>query len=391
MLIVLQIAGAVALLVAAGLLVRSFARVLAVDPGFDPANVATVRVFLTPPAYRTIDQQIDYVTRALETLRAMPGVVAASAVSQPPFDNEGAGTALAVAVEGRTYAPGTHPQALYRATDAAYFSTAGLQLLDGRGFSSDDRRGGPLVAVVNASMARQLWPGERAIGRRFEFADGRNAGWLTVVGVVNDVATDGLERTERPAVYAPFVQRTLPFLRWMTVVVRTSGDVTAALPSVRARLQAVDPNQPLYAASSMETLIAGSLSERRFSLMLMLAFAGLTLTLSALGVYGTLAQRVAERRREIGVRLALGARPGQVFRVVMIEGAALVAAGTALGALVVFVGVPLIRESLFGISPADAWTYVAIALLLTLTTVLATIVPSAAAARTDPVRAMRGE
>jgi predicted permease len=390
-LIVVQVAGAFALLAAAGLLVRSFTRVLDVDPGFDPSNAATVRVFLTPPTYRTVEQQIDYVGRALETLRSMPGVVAASAVSQPPFDTEGAATTLAVAVEGRTYAPGSHPPAAYRATDAAYFEAVGMRVLEGRTFSPDDRRGRPLVAVINESMARQLWPGERAIGRRFEFADGRGAGWLTVVGVVNDVATDGLEQSERPAVYAPFEQRTLPFLRWMTLVVRTGSDVTTALPSIRARLQAVDPNQPLYAASSMAATMAASLAERRFSLMLMLAFAVLTLTLSALGVYGTLAQRVAERRREIGVRLALGARPGQVFRAVMGEGAALVTAGAASGALVVIVGVPLIRESLFGISPADAWTYVVIALLLAVTTILATLVPSTSAARTDPVRAIKGD
>ena len=321
----------------------------------------------------------------------MPGVTAASAVSQPPFDAEGAGSSLATAVEGRMYAPGTHPTARYRATDAAYFATAGIRVVEGRTFTADDRRGAPLVAVVNQAMARQFWPGESALGRRFEFADGRGAGQLTVVGVVNDVATDGLETSERPAVYAPFVQRTLSFLRWMTLVVRTGGDIDAAMPAIRARLQAVDPNQPLYAASSMEQTIAKSMAERRFSLMLMLTFSALTLTLSALGLYGTLAQRVAERTREIGVRLALGALPRQVFRLVMIEGATLVAAGMAIGAIVVIVGVPLIRESLFGVSPADAWTYVVIAALLAVTTVLATLVPSSAAARTDPVRAIKGD
>ena len=390
-LIVCQVAGAFALLAATGLLVRSFSRVMAVDPGFDPANVATVRVFLTPPAYRTVEQQIDYVSRALETLRHTPGVLAAAAVSQPPFDTEGAGTTLATAVEGRTYAPGSHPVAAYRATDAAYFSTVGMRLLDGRTFSADDRRGSPLVAVINQAMARQFWPRERAVGKRFEFADGRRAGWLTVVGVVNDVATDGLEQRERPAVYAPFVQRTLTFLRWMTLVVRTDGDVTTQLPAIRARLQAVDPNQPLYAASPMAQTIAASMAERRFSVTLITAFAALTLTLCALGLYGTLAQRVADRSRDLGVRLALGAKPSQIRRLVMREGATLVVIGMGLGAIIVGAGVPLIRESLFGVAPQDPATYLAIVAVLVATTVVATFVPSRAAARTDPVRVLKGD
>lgn len=390
-LIVCQVAGTFALLAGTGLLVRSFGKVLGVDPGFDPSNVATMRVFLTPPAYRSTEQQIQYVERAVEALRAMPGVVGASAVSQPPFDTEGAGTTLPIAVEGRTYAPGGHPIVSYRAADAAYFSTLGLRFADGRSFAADDRRGAPLVAVVNEAMARQMWPGERAVGRRFEFADGRNAGAVTVVGVVNDVATLGLERAERPTVYAPYVQRTLPFLRWMTLVVRTSDDVETRLPLVRAQLQAVDANQPLYAVSSMDRAIARSLGERRFSLALMLAFAVLTLTLSALGLYGTLAQRVADRSRELGVRLALGATSPQVFRLVMTEGVTLVAAGVALGTGLVAAGVPLIRGSLFGVPATDVITYVGILGVLAVTTLLATFLPSRAAARTDPLQILKGD
>jgi predicted permease len=389
-LIVIQVAGAFALLVAAGLLVRSFSWVLAVNPGFDATNVAAVRVFLTPPTYRSIESQIDYVTRAVEALRGVPGVHAAAAVSQPPFDTEGAGSALAVAAEGRTYAPGSHPTALYRPASPGYFETMGIALLDGRPFTDDDRRGGPLVAVINRAMASQLWAGERAIGRQFTFADGRNTGSLTVIGVVDDVATDGLEQAERPAVYAPFVQRTLPFLRWMTLVVRTETDIVPQLGAIRARLQAVDPRQPLYGLSTMAALIETSTAERRFSLLLMTVFAGLTLILSALGLYGVLTQRVAERTREIGVRLALGARPSQVFGLVMGEGVALVAVGVTLGFGLVVAGVPLIDEFVFGVSVSDAVTYLTIVLVLAVTTLVATALPSRAAARTDPVTVIKG-
>jgi putative ABC transport system permease protein len=386
-----QVAGAFALLVAAGLLTRSFSRVLAVDPGFDPHDLATMRVFLTPPAYRTLDQQVDYVTRALDALHTAPGVVSAAAVSQPPFDTEGSGTTLAAAVEGRSYAPGSHPIVAYRAVSASYFATIGLRALDGRGFTDEDRRGAPLVAVVNRTMAARLWPGESPIGRRFEFADGRIAGALTIVGVVGDVATDGLETAEPPSVYAPYLQRSLPFLRWMTLVARTEGDVAVQLPSLRARLQSVDPRQPLYGVGTMDAAIQRTLAERRFSLVLMALFAGLTLLLAAMGLYGTLAQRVAERSREIGVRLALGALPSHVFRLVMAEGAWLVAAGVGAGAGIVWLGVPLIRQSLFGVTAGDAWTYVAIALVLGAVTILAGAVPSRLAARTNPVTAIRGD
>ena len=255
-LVAVQVAGAFALLIATGLLVRSFARVLEVDPGFNPAQIVKLRVFLTPPAYRTIEQQIDFVTRALESLTQTAGIASAAAVTQPPFDAEGSGSTLATAVEGRTYAPGTHPVVAYRGVSADYFKAMELPILEGRAITEDDRRGSALVGVINRTMAERLWPGESAIGKRFEFADGRNAGWITVVGVAGDVATDGLEARESPAVYAPYVQRSLPFLRWMTFVVRTQGEVDRAMATIRARVQAIDPQQPIYAVGTMEATIA---------------------------------------------------------------------------------------------------------------------------------------
>jgi len=390
-LITVQIAGAFALLIAVGLLGRSFARVLDVSPGFDAANLITLRVFLTPPAYRTIEQQIDFVSRGLEALRHSPGVIAAAAVTQPPFDAQGAGTTLPTAVEGRTYAPGTQPIVAYRGVSAGYFATVGLPVLDGRPILETDRRGAPLVGVINRAMADQLWPGERPIGRRFEFADGRNAGWITVVGVVGDVATDGLEMRESPAVYTPYGQRSLPFLRWMTLVVRTNGDPGTAVASVRARLQQVDPQQPIFAVTTMEATMARSMAERRFAVVLMTVFAGLAIVIAALGVYGMLAQQVASRAREIGVRLALGARPGQVFATVIREGAGVSAVGVALGAGLTAVAAPLIESSLFGITTADPTTYGGGLLAIALMTVVASTMPALTAARTDPIGTLRSD
>ena len=390
-LVSVQVAGAFALVVATGLLVRSFAHVLDVDPGFNPDRLVTFRVFLTPPVYRTTEQQIDFVTRALETLSQTAGIISAAAVTQPPFDAEGSGTTLATAVEGKVYAPGTHPVVAYRGVSPNYFSTVALPILEGRAISPDDRRGSPLVAVINRAMADRLWPGERAIGRRFEFADGRKAGPITVVGITGDVATQGLEAPESPAVYAPYVQRTLPFQRWMTFVVRTSGDATQAIPLVRARVQQIDPQQPIYAIDTMDATIARSVAERRFSLAMIGGFAGLALLLAMLGVYGMLAQRVASRSREIGVRLALGAVPRQVFRLVVGEATSLVATGLLLGGAVVLLGSPLIESALFGVTASDAPTFLASVTMLALAALLASLVPAMTASRTDPVRTLRSE
>ncbi|HET9372528.1 MAG TPA: ABC transporter permease [Vicinamibacterales bacterium] len=378
-------------LVAAGLLVRSFTRVLAVDPGFDAANVAMMRVFLTPPTYRSLESQRDFVARAVDHLNAMPGVTGAAAVSEPPFDDNGSGTSLEIGVEGETYAPGSRPQARYRATSSDYFRVMGMRLLDGQGFTNADREGTTPVVVINRTMAERLWPARRAVGQRLEFADGRNAGWQTVIGVVNDVATDGLEVREPPTVYAPFRQRTLPFLRWMTFVVRTDGDVDAGLAAIRRRLQEVDPNQPLYGVTTMATVMRRSMAERRFSLSLMTAFAALTVLLAAIGLYGALAQAVSRRVREIGVRLAVGARPSEVFRLVVTDGLGVVGVGIASGALLSWLASARIESLLFGVPGRDAVTYATITVILIAAGLAACIVPAARASRIDPVRALRAE
>lgn len=384
-----QVGAAFALLIAAGLLARSFSRVLDIDPGFDSTNLALVRVFLTPPTYRSTESQVRFVTDAIERLEATPGARDAAAVSQPPFDDEGAGTTLPVALVGQAYQPGTHPVVQYRTVSPGYFDTVGMRLREGRGVTTEDRNGAPLAAVINDTMARQLWPGESAVGRRFTFADNRNVGELTVVGVVNDVATNGLEQQERPTVYAPYVQRSLVFLRWMTFVVRTEGDAGAHLSSIRSSLQALDPNQPLYGVTTMDRVIARSLAERRFSMTLMLAFAGLTLVLAVLGLYGALAQAVAQRLREIGVRLAVGAQPGAVFRLVVGDGLRVVAGGILLGFALAWATSERIESLLFGVEPFDGMTYFGIAVLLFGVGLLASAIPAARASRVDPVIVLR--
>lgn len=390
-LVALQVGAAFALLVAAGLLTRSFERVLDVHPGFDPQNVAMARVFLTPPTYRSTESQVRFVTDALDRLAQTPGVRAAAAVSQPPFDDQGGGTTLPLAVAGRTYQPGTNPVVQYRTVSPGYFETIGMQVQHGRGFSTGDRQGAPLAAVINAAMARQEWPGEDAVGRRFTFADKREAGELTVVGVVNDVATNGLEEQEPPTVYAPYEQRSLVHLRWMTFVVRTDVDAMRRLPDIRASLQALDSNQPIYGLTTMESVMARSVAERRFSTALMLAFAGLTLLLSVLGLYGALAQVVSQRLREIGVRLAIGAQPASIFRRVVGDGLVVVSGGLLIGGVLAAMTSAQIEALLFGVTAFDPLTYAGMVVGLLLAGFVASAIPALRASRVDPAVVLRKE
>jgi putative ABC transport system permease protein len=390
-LVVTQVALAFVLLAGAGLLARSFSRVLAVDPGFDADRLMTMRVFLGPPKYRGIPEQVQYTGRALDQLRAVPGVTMATVVSQPPFDRQGGGTSLPTAVEGRTYAPGEIPNASYRVVAPGYFAAMKLPIREGRELSSTDGAGTEPVVVINATMARQFWPGESAIGKKVRWPQAGNAPALTVVGVAGNVATDGLEKQERPALYGPYAQRTLPYLRWLTFVVRTDGDPGARANELRAAMQAADPDQPVFGVETMDAIIGKSLAERRFALLLMLSFAALTLLVAMLGLYGALAQTVHQRRREIGVRLAIGSSPTQVFRAIAGDGLRLVIIGLAIGGAASAAASRSIEKLLFGVTPSDPWTYGLISLVLFAVAAVACAIPALRASRVDPVQALRAD
>ncbi|MGE5834967.1 MAG: ABC transporter permease [Acidobacteriota bacterium] len=388
-LVVVQIALAFVLLAGAALLVRSFIRVTSVDPGFRTDHLLTLKVFLGPPAYRTIESQRLFAERALETLRSTTGIEHAGAVSQPPFDTEGAGTSQRFTVEGRQYESGAQPSLFYRTADAGYLDTVGLRLVRGRWITRDDRPDSPNVIVINQTMARQFFPDRDPIGTRITWADTTAQPPLTIVGIVGDVATNGLERAEPPVAYGPYTQRVLPFLRWLTFVVRTDADPAAATSVVRVALQSVDARQPVYAVRTMDEIVARSLAERRFSLLLMTSFAALTVVLATLGLYGTLAQRVERRRREIGVRLSLGATSGQVFGLVVRQGLMMIAVGLTLGVIASYVLGELIASLLFGITSHDTLARLVVSLVIVIIGIAACLIPARRAARVDPILALK--
>jgi putative ABC transport system permease protein len=388
-LVVAQIALAFVVLAGAALLFRSFMRVTAVDPGFRADHLLTLRVFLGPPSYRTIESQRLFAERALDTLRATPGVQQAGAVSQPPFDTEGSGTSQRFMIEGQAYQSGAQPSLVYRTADAGYLDTIGLRLVRGRWINHGDRVDSPNVVVINQTMARQFFPGADPIGARIQWADTRSAQALTIVGIVADVATNGLERSEPPVAYGPYTQRALPFLRWLTFAVRTGADPVLATPAIRRALQSVDARQPVYSVRTMDEIVARSLAERRFSLLLMTAFAALTVVLATLGLYGALAQRVELRRREIGVRMSLGATASRVFALVIRQGLTMVAVGLTLGVIASYLLGELIASLLFGITAHDALARLIVAVAIAIVSLAACLIPARRAAAVDPIVALK--
>jgi putative ABC transport system permease protein len=265
----------------------------------------------------------------------------------------------------------------------------------GRPLADTDAESAPPVVVVNEALARRVWPGQSALGRRLAFVNegegGRTPRWYEVVGVVADVKSRGLDADEEPVTYVSFAQRRIPFVRGVSLVVRTQGDPRALLADVRRALQRVDPDLPVFGARPLDEAVSQSVAGRRFQAVLLQAFAALALLLSMIGVYGVLSDAVGQRTREIGVRVALGAQPGQVLRLVLGHGLTLALGGLALG-LPAAVALSLgLRSFLFGVAPADPWTLLAVCALLTASAVLAAYVPARRATRVDPMAALRAE
>jgi len=391
-LVVVEVALATTLAVGGTLLFKSFARLTAVQPGFDAGGVLSLKVFLTPPRYLTVASGKQYIRAALDRLTSMPGVEAAAAISQLPLGDPS--STQPIDIEGRTEAPAQRPSAAYRTVSPNYFETLRIPLVRGRGLTDLDREDTPLVVVVNEAAARAFWPNQDPIGRRFKWATGMtpyDAAWHTVVGVVGDVKSSGLDKPEPAAVYAPFVQRSFTWLRWNTFVVRTQGDPQLYARAVREELAKIDPLQPVYQIAPLEAVIADSVAARRFHTGLVDAFALLALALAAVGVYGTIGYWVAERTREIGVRMALGAPRARIMLMVVSRAAAFTGAGVALGAALSLAGGRVMSTLLFSVEPFDPGTIGSVALIVLATGVAAAAIPARRASSLDPLAVLRAD
>jgi putative ABC transport system permease protein len=309
-----------------------------------------------------------------------------------PFSDPSSGQSFDI--EGRVPTPGDRPLAGYRVVSPNYFDMLRIPLVRGRSFTDDDRDTGLPVVAINEAAARRFWPGADPIGQRISWASGIpavDATKLTVVGVVADVKSNGLDKPEAPAIYAPYTQRVFPWLRWNSFVIRTHGDPTAYERIIREELAKVDPMQPIYQVASLDAVIAQSVAARRFHTSLVDLFAALALALCSVGVYGTINYWVAERAREIGVRMALGATQHRVQVMVVMRAVGLSAVGIGAGFGLSLITSRMLSTLLYGVQPFDLGTIAIASLVVLATSAGAAWIPARRASSVDPLTVIRGE
>jgi len=383
-LVVAELALCMVLLASAGLLLRSVDAMRRVDPGFEPSHVLTFQFRLPLAKYTAPAQRVTFFAQAVERVRAVAGVEDAALVSSTPFSGNWAATSYLV--DGQAAPPGRAPVAGWSAVSDGYFGAMRIPLLSGRDIDARDRLGTLPVAVVTRELARRAWPGASALGRRIQEVG--DSVWRTVIGVVGDTRQRTLGEDPMPRMYVPVLQDPIPF---SNVVARTAGDPLAAAPALRAAIWSVDPDQPVWSVTSMERLLSRSMGQAQFTTLLTVGFAALALLLAAIGVYGVMAYAVAQRTREVGIRLAIGAEPSQVVALVFGRGLKTTATATLLGLAGALVATRLLRSQLFGVAPGDPLTFVVVPAVLAGVALLACYLPARRAAKVDPVVALRSE
>jgi predicted permease len=386
-LVVATVALALTLLVGAGLMIRSFARLVGVDPGFRPEQILVFNLALPATKYPNDTVRIAQFERFTEAVAALPGVQSVGSTSVLPFG--GGWSTGSFSIEGvqvPANAPG--PWGDIRIVSPSFLPTLEVKLIGGRQLALSDNAGAPLVAVVDEEMAAKYWPKEDPIGKRLTFNSltDSSISWITVVGVVEHTMHEGLDGDRRIQMYLPIAQNGAGF---QAFVVRTTGDPMGQVASIRNALKRLDPDLPISAVNTMENLIEQSTGSRRFSMVLLGIFSSLAALLAAIGLYGVMSYTVTQRSKELGVRLALGAHSGDVLRLVLKQGMVLVAIGVALGLLSALSLTRVLRTMLFNVSTTDPLTFASIALLLVGVTLIATWLPARRATRVDPVVVLR--
>lgn len=388
-LVVAEVALALMLLVGAGLLIRSFARLQRVDPGFNAENVLTLGVSLPSAKYASDAARIAFFNELLPRIVVTPGVRSVGATSAIPFGNGGGTRSFTVeGIEQGENEP--DPWGDFRIVSAGFHRTLAIPLVAGRLFNESDRMGSRPVAIVDQQMVERYWPNEDPIGKRVAFSTGPNGEpeWIEVVGVVGHAAHEGLAADPRVQLYVPYTQVGTGSL---TLAVRTTGDPTRLVGPIRAAVRSLDPDQPIAQIATLEQLMEDAVGQRRFSTVLLGLFAGIALLLASIGIYGVVSFDVAQRSQEMGVRMALGAERGTVLLLVMGRGMRLVLIGVGIGVLGALSLSRVIASQLYGIQSTDPVTFLAVAALLTGVAVVATLLPALRATRVDPTIALRAE
>jgi putative ABC transport system permease protein len=392
-LVVTEVALALTLLTGAGLLLKSFARLQQVDPGFDPTSLLTFNVALPQIRYPSDTAQTSFFDQVIPAIARVPGVIAAGGTSVIPFG--GSWSTGSFDIEG--YQPPENqpgPWGDIRIVSPSFFETLQIPLLRGRYLTDEDRAGTSDVAVIDQEFVRRYWPNENPIGKRFTFGppdgvtDTTQNEWIEVVGVVGHTAHEGLDAEPRIQLYLSYRQTAIPS---MQVAVRTRGNPERYVNLVRDAVRSVDPDQPIANVAQMEELLSRSVGQRRLSMMLLSLFSGIALVLASIGIYGVMSYSVTQRARELGVRIALGADRTDVLRLVLRQGMGLAVLGIGIGLGAALALTRLIESQLYGVTATDPATFALVAGVLATTALLANLIPAIRATRLDPAVVLREE
>jgi putative ABC transport system permease protein len=387
--VVAECAMALVLLTGAGLLIRSFWKLLSVDPGFNPDRVLTLRLALPAARYKEIPTQIGFLHNLDRELHSLPDAETAGLITELPV--AGSHMDHNLLIKGRPAPPvGQEPEISAHEASPDYFRTMQIPLLSGRFFDERDQPNSERVAVITRSMAQQYWPNESPLGAQVRWARSEKEEWITIVGVVGDIRHDGLDDEAYPAVYQPYTQKQMAWKRFESVVIRTkANDPLSASESVKSAIWKIDPMLPITYLEPMTAVIDESVSERRFNMLLLSGFAALALVLAMVGIYGITSYLVTQRTQEIGIRMALGARPQTVLRMMISQGLGLSLLGALLGAIGAFALSRVAQGLLFQVGSTDPLSFTAAAATLVLVAALACYIPARRAAKVDPMTALR--
>jgi putative ABC transport system permease protein len=388
LLTVSEIAFALILLIGAGLLLRSFASLLKVEPGFDIEHVLTFRLSLPGYAYPDTEKQAAFYGQVIEQIGSLPGVKAVGAIDDLPLTSDRDSENFTI--QGREPLTANQlPTAEIRSVTPAYFQALDIPLIEGRAFGNEDTNKSPPVFMINESLARRFFPNESPLGRRMTFdSPPATIHWSTIVGVVRDVHDLGLDLKPEFEIYQPYQQNTLSY---MNLVVRTDGDPRALAGGVRSAVRSLDKNLPVPMPEPMEGIVASSIAQRRFNMIILAVFAGIGMLLAVVGIYGVVSYGVTQRTQEIGLRMALGAQRRDVLALILRGGMKLTLAGVTIGLAAAFWLTRLMTSLLFGVTKTDVVTFATVTALLVFVALLACYIPARRATKVDPLVALRYE
>jgi predicted permease len=387
-LVVAEVALSLILLVMAGLMIRSFAKLTNIDPGMGTANVMSMRINRSPAKSKDGAQNAIFYQSVIDRVKTLPGIEAAGVASHMPFVFT---EDWPITVESVANA-GVQTQSIdTRTVSSDYFNTMQIPLVGGQFFSTDDGPQAPPVIMVNQAMVNRYWTNQDPLGKRIKIgnADAKSP-WFTVKGVVKDSAQASLDSDIRPEIYFPLGQMAGRYRR-MNLAVRTSVDPKSTLAAIQAAIREIDKDQPVYQVQTIEELIRDTIATRRFALMILISFAVLALVLAMSGIYGVISYSVSQRTQEIGIRMALGARSGDVLRLVLVQFMRLTVIGVVLGLVGAYALTRLMTSLLFGVTATDVTTFVLVSASLSLVALVACLIPARRATRVDPLVALRYE